>query len=70
MKLKIEMLKSMILMNKQEAVYQVDHSPSERKLIFRTVSHEIVMSGSLYDKLRDADTMYDVIDVYELIAFQ
>ena len=70
MELKIQMLKSMVFMNKQEAVYQIDHSPSERRLIFHTVSHEIAFSGSLYDKLVNADTMYDVIDIYEFVAFQ
>lgn len=70
MKLKIAMLESMILMSKKEAVHQIDHSPSERKLIFRTVSYEIAISGERYDELKEAETMYGVLDVYESIAFQ
>ncbi|MDN4609138.1 hypothetical protein [Sporosarcina highlanderae] len=70
LKFKIEMISSMIFMNKQEEVYQVDHSPSARLLTFRTKTYEITFSGDVYDKLRHEETLPGLLDLYESVAFQ
>lgn len=64
MDLKIEMLKSMFRMNKKEHC-QVEHSPDERSLVIKSKSYECRIIGDLYDKLNQADTMFDVLDIYE-----
>lgn len=70
MDLKIEMLKSRILHDKNEEVHQTEHAPDERRLVFRTVSYEIEISGDLYDTLESIDTMYGVLDVYDSVNYQ
>lgn len=69
MELKIEMLKSVFRMNKKEHVYQAELFPNERILLIKSKSYEIHISGDLYGKLIRANTMLDVLDVYEEIKF-
>lgn len=70
MELKVEMIKARILHDKGVAVHNVEHLPEERKLVFITPSFEISISGDLYDKFKDTDSMYDVLNLYDAVSYQ